>query len=101
VPIGSRSSRRIPRRKSSGARAGADVGLLASNTPRIVFDELAREARIPLLSIVEAARDAAHDLGLRTVGLLGTRFTMQGRFYPEVFATWGIAVRAPRADDLA
>ncbi len=81
------------------ARAGADIGLLASNTPHIVFEELAREAPIPLLSIVEAASDVAHDLGLRTVGLLGTRFTMQGRFYPEVFAKRGITVRTPRPDD--
>jgi aspartate racemase len=83
------------------ARAGADIGLLASNTPHIVFDELSRRASIPLLSIVEAASDAAHDLGLRTVGLLGTRFTMQGRFYPEVFAKRGITVRPPGPDDQA
>jgi aspartate racemase len=81
------------------ARGGADVGLLASNTPHIVFDELSRGAPIPLLSIVEAARDAAVELGLRTVGLLGTRFTMQGRFYPEVFAQAGIAVRTPSPSD--
>jgi len=81
------------------ARGGADVGLLASNTPHIVFEELSRRAPIPLLSIVEAARDAAVELGLRTVGLLGTRFTMQGRFYPEVFAQRGIAVRTPSPSD--
>ena len=77
------------------ARAGADFGLLASNTPHIVFEELSRATPIPLLSIVEAAREATHDLALKTVGLLGTRFTMQGRFYPEVFAKRGIAVRRP------
>lgn len=83
------------------ARGGADFGLLASNTPHIVFEELSRRAPIPLLSIVEAARDAAVDLGLRTVGLLGTRFTMQGRFYPEVFAQRGIAVQTPSPHDQA
>jgi aspartate racemase len=83
------------------ARAGAEVGLLASNTPHLVFPELSRQSAIPLLSIVEAASDAAADLGLRTVGLLGTQFTMQGRFYPEVFAQRGIAVLAPSAGDQA
>ncbi len=83
------------------ARGGADVALLASNTPHIVFEELSRRAPIPLLSIVAAARDAAADLGLRTVGLLGTRFTMQGRFYPEVFARRGITVRTPSPGDQA
>jgi aspartate racemase len=83
------------------ARAGAGVGLLASNTPHLVFDELARKAPIPLLSIVEAASEAAAAAGLESVGLLGTRFTMEGRFYPEVFARRGISVRSPSPEDQA
>jgi aspartate racemase len=83
------------------ARAGADLGLLASNTPHLVFEELSRKAPIPLLSIVDAAGDAAAAVGLRSVGLLGTRFTMQGRFYPEAFARRGIAVHAPSPGDQA
>jgi aspartate racemase len=81
------------------ARAGADVALVTSNTPHIVFDALSRGASIPLLSIVEAARDAAQDLGLERVGLLGTAFTMQGRFYQQVFAKAGITLLLPSADD--
>jgi aspartate racemase len=81
------------------ARAGADFGLMASNTPHIVFEELAQQSPIPLLSIVEAACEAAHGLGLHTVGILGTRFTMGGRFYPEVFGRRGITVLAPTSDD--
>jgi aspartate racemase len=81
------------------ARAGADFGLMASNTPHIVFEELAQQSPIPLLSIVEAACKAAQGLGLRTVGILGTRFTMAGRFYPEMFARRGITVLAPISDD--
>jgi len=61
------------------ARAGADFGLLAANTPHVVFDDLRRRSSLPLLSIVEATCDGARSLGLKTVGLLGTRFTMQGR----------------------
>jgi aspartate racemase len=81
------------------ARAGAEVGLMASNTPHLVFDELSRKTPIPLLSIVDAASEAAVELGLTSLALLGTRFTMQGRFYPEVFARRGITVRAPSFDD--
>jgi aspartate racemase len=81
------------------ARAGADIGLLASNTPHIVFDEVARDSPIPLLSIVEAAAEAAEAVGLRTVGLLGTRYTMQGRFYPDAFARRGMRVLAPGPED--
>src|SRR5260221_11738546 len=39
------------------ARAGADFGALAANTPHIVFDELRRRSQIPLVSIVEATCD--------------------------------------------
>ena len=41
------------------ARAGADFGLLAANTPHIVFDDIRQQSPIPLLSIVEATCDAA------------------------------------------
>lgn len=77
------------------AKAGADVGLLASNTPHIVFDDIRRQSPIPLVSIVEATCDATKALGLGRVGLFGTRFTMRARFYPEVFAKVGIAVVVP------
>ncbi len=83
------------------ARAGADFGLLASNTPHVVFDELARRSPIPLVSIVEAACGAAKGMGLRKLGLLGTRLTMEGRFYPDVFSKAGIALAKPQPDDLA
>jgi aspartate racemase len=43
------------------ARAGADFGLLASNTPHIVFDQIRARSPIPLISIVEATRDKAWD----------------------------------------
>jgi len=81
------------------ARAGADVCLFASNTPHLVFQDLRRGSPVPLLSIVEATCDAASDLGLGKVGLLGTRFTMQGGFYPEVFSRRRIDVVTPRPDE--
>jgi aspartate racemase len=81
------------------AAAGADVGLLASNTPHIVFDEISRQSPLPLISIVDAACEAASQLGVNKIGLFGTRFTMQGRFYPDVFARKGITVIAPEPDE--
>jgi aspartate racemase len=65
------------------ASAGAQCGLLAANTPHIVFDEIHRLSPIPLISIVEATCEAAKVLGLKRLGLFGTRFTMLGDFYPE------------------
>ena len=81
------------------ARAGATHGLLSSNTPHIVFDEIQRASPIPLLSIVETACRAAVHRKLKRVGLFGTRFTMQGGFYQKVFAREGIDVATPEPAD--
>ena len=83
------------------ARAGADFALIAANTPHIVFDEVQRRSPIPLLSIVEAAREAAQQLGLTRLALLGTGFTMKGRFYPEVFSRAGIELIVPTPEEQA
>jgi aspartate racemase len=68
------------------ARAGADLALLAANTPHLVFDEVQQRSSIPMLSIVAATCDAAAGSGLRRLALFGTRFTMQAVFYPEMFS---------------
>lgn len=81
------------------AAAGADVAAMAANTPHVVFDELVERSPIPLVSIVEACADEAARLGLRRLALLGTRFTMEGAFYPEVFARRGIATVAPNEEE--
>jgi aspartate racemase len=77
------------------ARAGANFGLLAANTPHVVFDEVRRLSPLPLISIVKATCDEARALGLKRLGLFGTRFTMAGRFYQEVFSREGIALVVP------
>jgi aspartate racemase len=82
------------------AQAGADFGILASNTPHIVFDELQRQSPIPLISIVKVACEACQTLGLKKAGLFGTRFTMQGYFYPQVFSQQGITLIVPEEPNL-
>jgi aspartate racemase len=81
------------------ARAGAECGLLSANTPHIVFDEVARRSPFLLVSIVEATCATAKRLRLKKLGLFGTRFTMQGRFYPDVFSREGVGLIVPRADE--
>lgn len=76
-------------------QAGVDFGLISANTPHVVFDEVSRRSKIPLISIVEAACAAAKASGRKRLGLLGTRFTMQGRFYPDVFEREAIALVVP------
>ena len=80
-------------------RAGADFAALTANTPHIVFDELQQRSPLPLISIVEATRDYVQKLGLNTVALFGTRFTMQASFYPEVFSRTGIKLVTPNDEE--
>src|ERR1700730_2214429 len=81
------------------ARAGADFGLIAANTPHIVFDDVAPKSPIPLISIVEATCAAAKAHKLKKLGLFGTRFTMQADFYPKVFSRDGIDLVVPDPKD--
>lgn len=81
------------------ARAGADFGFLAANTPHIVFDEIQGRSSIPLISIVEVTCAEAQELGLENVGLFGTRFTMQKNFYPDVFSKAGINLAIPEPNE--
>jgi len=48
-----------------------------------------------MISIVEATCRTALDRGSRRLGLFGTRFTMRGRFYPDVFKRSGIEIVSP------
>lgn len=82
-------------------RAGADFAALAANTPHVVFAGLRRRSPLPLVSIVEATCAAVRAQGLRRVGLFGTRFTMQGRFYPDVFDQAGVELVVPAAAEQA
>jgi aspartate racemase len=77
-------------------RAGADFGLIAANTPHLVFDQVQRRSSIPLLSIVSATAGKAKAQGLKKVGLFGTGFTMRAEFYPEAFARQGIELVRPK-----
>jgi aspartate racemase len=81
------------------ADAGADFGLISANTPHIVFNDVAPKSPIPLISIVEATCAAAKALRLKRLTLFGTRYTMQGTFYPKVFSREGIELLVPEPND--
>ena len=81
------------------ARAGADFAIISANTPHIVFDDVAANSPIPLISIVEATCAAAKARKLKRLALFGTRYTMQANFYPKVFAREGIDLLMPERED--
>ena len=81
-------------------RAGADFAIMASNTPHIVFDDLERQSPLPLISIVENTCSAAKASGHKRLALFGTRFTMEGTAYHDLFSRQEIAVVVPESADL-
>jgi aspartate racemase len=81
-------------------RAGADFAIMASNTPHIVFDDLERQSPLPLISIVAETATVAKARGLKRLGLFGTRFTMQGTVYRNVFSGQDMVVVPPAPADL-
>jgi aspartate racemase len=80
-------------------KAGAKFGIIAANTPHIVFDEIVLKSPIPLISIVEATCDYAKSRGMRRLALFGTRYTMQANFYQKVFTREGIDLVVPEPKD--
>jgi aspartate racemase len=81
--------------------AGADFGVLAANSPHVVFDDIRSRTTLPLVSIVEATCNAAQAMRLKRPALFGTGFTMGGRFYPEVFSRAGIELVVPDSGEQA
>jgi aspartate racemase len=79
--------------------AGADFGLIAANTPHIVFDDVKKGSPIPLLSIVTATLEAIKERGIERVGLLGTKFTMRSTLFQKELNPEGIEVFVPENDE--
>ncbi|OCI29664.1 aspartate/glutamate racemase family protein [Oerskovia enterophila] len=80
-------------------RAGAELLVLCTNTMHKVADAIERAVGIPLLHLADVTAQAVLAAGLRTVALLGTRFTMEEAFYRDRLAGHGLQVLVPGADD--
>ena len=81
------------------AAAGANYAALTGITPHIVFEELSKASPIPLISMVDTARDYAAAQGYKRICLLGTLPTMEGEFFQSSFAKCGIEVVTPNAEE--
>ena len=80
-------------------RAGADLLVLCTNTMHKVADTIEASVNIPLMHIVDSVAVAVSAAGMRRVGLLGTRFTMEEPFWAERMGGHGIEVLVPGPDD--
>lgn len=80
--------------------AGADFLLICTNTMHKVAPDVEAAINIPLLHIADATADKLKDNGVKTVGLLGTGFTMEQDFYKgRLIEKHGITVIVPDQSD--
>lgn len=81
--------------------AGAGALLICANTMHKVAPAIESAVQIPLLHVVDATAAAVRRAGVRRVGLLGTRFTMEQPFYVERLRQQGLDVLLPDAEGRA
>jgi aspartate racemase len=80
------------------AAAGAELIGLSTNTMHIVADRIARDLTVPFVHIADPTVVALTADGVETVGLLGTRFTMEMPFYKDRLAASGLQVLVPEVE---
>jgi aspartate racemase len=79
--------------------AGAELLLICTNTMHLVADEISAAVSIPLLHIADATASVATETGVKSVGLLGTKFTMEKDFYRGRLSQHGLDVVVPSQAD--
>jgi aspartate racemase len=80
--------------------AGCGCFLLCTNTMHKLADDIQAHLRIPLLHIADATGQKVREAGLTTVGLLGTRITMEEAFYVErLRQNYGLKVLIPSEEE--
>ena len=79
--------------------AGAEAIVLCTNTMHLVAPAIEAAVSIPLLHLGDVTARAVSAAGLGTVGMLGTRFTMQQPFMRERIASHGLEVLVPEPHD--
>jgi len=79
--------------------AGAEVLLICTNTMHKMFDQVQENVKVPMIHIADATAGEIMKKGLKKVGLLGTKFTMEGDFYRKRFEKHGIETIIPSEDE--
>lgn len=81
-------------------KGGADCLVICTNTMHMMADAVQEKIKIPLLHITDTAAEKIKEKGLKVVGLLGTRFTMEQDFYKNRLKNrHGIEVLIPEQED--
>ena len=75
--------------------AGADFVLICTNTMHKVAPQIASMINVPIIHIADATADELEKRNIKTVGLLGTKYTMTQDFYKQRLIDRGINVIIP------
>ena len=81
------------------ADAGADFAICPDNTYHQAFPYLIPQSPIPFLHIARAVAEEANRSGYARLGILGTRYLVEGPVYPEVLKEFGIESEIPDKED--
>lgn len=80
--------------------AGADFLLICTNTMHKVAPQIQKAINIPILHLADATANRIKELNMKTVGLLGTNFTMEQDFYKgRLIEQHGLNVVVPSDED--
>lgn len=79
--------------------AGAECILLCANTTHMIADKIQQQINIPLINIAEATANEITNQNLKTVALLGTKFTMEENFFKEKLTRQNIQTIIPASED--
>jgi len=80
-------------------RSGAKLILLCTNTMHVVAPAIEAALDIPFIHLADTTASAINSAGLSTVGLLGTRYTMEHEFYRGRLQEHGLEAITPDAAD--
>ncbi|MBS1524265.1 MAG: aspartate/glutamate racemase family protein [Bacteroidetes bacterium] len=79
--------------------SGAEAIILCANTMHLIADRLEQNVQLPVIHIATATAEAVGQKGLKKVGLLGTKFTMERAFFRDKLTERGIEVVIPADAD--
>jgi aspartate racemase len=79
--------------------SGANAIVLCANTMHKIADQLEQRIQLPVIHIATATAEVIQSKGLKKIGLLGTRFTMEQDFFRDKLTEKGIEVVIPNEKD--
>lgn len=81
-------------------KGGADFILICTNTMHKVYEQVKSYVNVPVIHIADATADSLDKSGIKSVALLGTKYTMKEEFYKQRLIDRGLNVIIPNDEDV-